>query len=245
MNETYKEFDLHGHTRYSAYPEFLSYGPVEAIQRAREVGLDGIAITGHDTVEGLDEALNEAIRQGVILVPGVEITSRVGFRIPHILGLGILPETVARSKYPIPSLQHPQTVVDWIHDHGGVAIVPHPSMTGNLTSLNYEQTRSLSELVEGIEVITPKGFKSRFKSLTEEFSLAAIGSSDFHLLRSIGLVGTKVFGNIENYQDVIEAIQQKRIEAFFRTDIPPELSEIASLRGISLLLKEKIRTFFR
>ena len=50
LNETYKEFDLHGHTWYSAYPEFLSYGPAEAIQIAREVGLDGIAITGHDTI---------------------------------------------------------------------------------------------------------------------------------------------------------------------------------------------------
>src|SRR3990167_9215331 len=94
MHEQYKELDLHGHTWYSAYPEFLSYGPREALIRAKEVGLDGIALTGHDTVEGIDEALNEAARHGLILVPGIEITSRIRLRIPHILGLGILPETV-------------------------------------------------------------------------------------------------------------------------------------------------------
>src|SRR5260221_3569328 len=98
IEKPYSEFDLHGHTKYNAFNEFVNYSPEEAILRAKEVGLDGIAITAHDTVKGLDEALNIAAREGIVLVPGVEISSRIGLRTPHILALGITPEVVYKSK---------------------------------------------------------------------------------------------------------------------------------------------------
>lgn len=217
------EFDLHGHTKYSAFNEFVNYTPEDAIKRAKEVGLDGIAITGHDTVQGLDEALNIAAREGVIVVPGIEISSRIGFRMPHILALGVTPEEVDRSKHPIPRFKSPDTVITWIHDHGGIAIAAHPSEKGKLTHLSYEEVKMLTEKIEGIEVVTTLGQNEAMTKLAEEKNLAGLGSSDYHMLSQIGLVGTRVFGKVETYQDVIQSIREKKVEAFIRTDIPEEL----------------------
>jgi predicted metal-dependent phosphoesterase TrpH len=218
-----KEFDLHGHTKFSAFNEFVNYTPEEAIKKAKEVGLDGIAITGHDTLQGLDEALNIAARDGVIVVPGVEISSRIGFRIPHILALGVTPEEVKRNKYPIPRFKSPDTVITWIHDHGGIAIAAHPSEEGKLTQLSYEEVKRFAGMIEGIEVVTTLGHNEAMAKLADEKKLAGLGSSDFHMLSQIGLVGTRVFGKVETYQDVIQSIREKKVEAFIRTDIPEEL----------------------
>lgn len=92
MQENYGEFDLHGHTKYSAFPTAINYSPEEAVVKTKEVGLDGIAITGHDTIKGLNEGLDAATKHGVIVIPGIEITSRTGSKTPHILALGIDPK---------------------------------------------------------------------------------------------------------------------------------------------------------
>ena len=49
-------------------------------KQLKEVGLDGIAITVRNSVEG--EALNIVPRDDVIVVPGLEISSRIGFKMP-------------------------------------------------------------------------------------------------------------------------------------------------------------------
>lgn len=80
--------DLHVHT--TASDGTLS--PREVVQRAKEGGLKAIAITDHDTVQGIAEAVCEGIRQGIEVVPGVELSvdwSRGTF---HILGYYIDPE---------------------------------------------------------------------------------------------------------------------------------------------------------
>lgn len=217
------EFDLHGHTRFSAFPEFVNYGPEEAILQAKKVGLNGIAITGHDTVKGLDKALNCAAREGVVLVPGIEITSRIGLRIPHILALGITSEEVYSNNYRIPTLKHPKTVIDWIHDHGGVAIAAHPTESGSRNALSHEEVDRFRDIIDGIEVITKKGVSQPMMHMAEERRLAQLGSSDFHMLGQIGLVATRIYGEVTNYKDVLDAIREQRTEAFIRTYIPEEL----------------------
>jgi len=54
---------------------------------AAERGLAAIAITDHDTVEGVAEAAEAGAPLGVEVVPGVEISSLFGRHEPHILGL--------------------------------------------------------------------------------------------------------------------------------------------------------------
>ena len=63
--------DLHVHTTYSDG----TFTPPEAIQLARERGLDTLAITDHDTIDGLPEAFVAGAEAGVQVVPGVEFST--------------------------------------------------------------------------------------------------------------------------------------------------------------------------
>ncbi len=77
--------DLHVHTTYSD----STYSPSDVIQKAVCLGLSYVAITDHDTVEGLAEAEGSAKGTAVEVVPGVEISTRMGESEIHILGLFI------------------------------------------------------------------------------------------------------------------------------------------------------------
>lgn len=74
--------DLHAHTTASDG----SLPPAGLIERARQIGLSAVAVTDHDTVEGLGEAREAAVRLGVRLVPGVELNTDATGREIHILG---------------------------------------------------------------------------------------------------------------------------------------------------------------
>jgi len=80
-----KLIDLHVHSTASDG----SYAPGEVVRLAKEAGLKAVALTDHDTVDGLDEALaaGEALRLEVI--PGVEISARFAGDSMHIVGLFI------------------------------------------------------------------------------------------------------------------------------------------------------------
>jgi 3',5'-nucleoside bisphosphate phosphatase len=61
--------DLHTHTTFSDG----SLSPTQLVEEAMALGLTAIAITDHDTVDGLPEALAAGERLGIRVVPGVEI----------------------------------------------------------------------------------------------------------------------------------------------------------------------------
>jgi predicted metal-dependent phosphoesterase TrpH len=74
--------DLHLHTTAS---DGLN-SPEEVVRLAGEKGLAAIAITDHDSVEGLKEALPVAADLGIELVPGVELSCFYQGEDIHILG---------------------------------------------------------------------------------------------------------------------------------------------------------------
>ena len=61
--------DLHTHTTFSDG----SLTPTELVEEATALGLTAVAVTDHDTVDGLPEALAAGERLGIRVVPGVEI----------------------------------------------------------------------------------------------------------------------------------------------------------------------------
>ncbi len=80
--------DLHTHSTASDG----TYSPSELVALAKEAGLYALALTDHDTVEGLPEAQAAAERLGVLLVPGVEISVKFeGAGHCHILGYFVDP----------------------------------------------------------------------------------------------------------------------------------------------------------
>jgi len=82
-----ENFDLHNHSTRS--DGLLS--PTQLIELAARTGVDAIALTDHDTVDGLEEASRAARDLGVELVNGVEISVSWGDTTLHIVGLQVDP----------------------------------------------------------------------------------------------------------------------------------------------------------
>lgn len=77
-----KQVDLHIHTLYSDG----AYTPSQIIARAKDMGLEIISITDHDTVDGLEEAIEVGKELGIEVIPGVELSSNINGTDIHILG---------------------------------------------------------------------------------------------------------------------------------------------------------------
>lgn len=77
-----KSIDMHVHTNASDGVLL----PEEAIQRAIENGLSGIAITDHDTVVGALSVKSNTIPDGFTLIKGIELSTVQNNKEIHILG---------------------------------------------------------------------------------------------------------------------------------------------------------------
>lgn len=78
--------DLHIHTTASDG----QYSPREIVRMAKDAGIECIAITDHDTLNGVDEAVRAGEEYGVAVLRGIELGAREERHL-HIVGLGIQP----------------------------------------------------------------------------------------------------------------------------------------------------------
>lgn len=185
--------DPHIHSIYSGDAKGT---PRQIIKRAIFAGLDAIAITDHDTMQGSNVAEKEAKDfKNIIIVPGMEISTSKG----HILALGIQDEI----KKGVP----PQEAIDKIREQGAVAIVPHPfvryreGLFVNIQDLE----------VDAIETLNSRyifGYSNwRARKLAKERNLPMIGSSDAHFVAAIGSCFTQVDSE-PNTDDILSAVKK-------------------------------------
>ncbi len=76
-----KYIDLHTHTTSS--DGLLE--PAELIKTAASIGLSAIAITDHDTIDGIYKAKEEALKYNIELINGIELSAESSYN-SHILG---------------------------------------------------------------------------------------------------------------------------------------------------------------
>lgn len=81
--------DLHMHTMYSDDGE---YKPSELVQMCKEAGLKYIAIADHNSVKGVEEAVNQGEKLDIKVIPGIEIDCTFEGVNLHILGYYINPK---------------------------------------------------------------------------------------------------------------------------------------------------------
>lgn len=77
-----KYADLHVHTLASDGES----SPEEVVKQARDAGLVAVGIADHDSIDGIEEALEAGERFGVEVIPGVELSSELAATEVHILG---------------------------------------------------------------------------------------------------------------------------------------------------------------
>ena len=90
--------DLHTHSIFSDG----STTPAELIDLAMRHGLKGLALTDHDTVEGVREACRLGRNAGLVMFTGVEISTTLREHTLHILGYGIDPDNAELHDWLVP-----------------------------------------------------------------------------------------------------------------------------------------------
>ncbi len=80
--------DLHSHTYFSDGTD----SPETLARLGEEAGLDALALTDHDTVDGLSRFLGQQSQVKVKLIPAIELSCRFMRRSLHVLGLFVDPE---------------------------------------------------------------------------------------------------------------------------------------------------------
>ncbi|MEH7238301.1 PHP domain-containing protein [Bacillus sp. JJ1562] len=82
-------FDLHIHTTASDG----DHSPKDILKKASSIGLNTIAITDHDTLDGLHEAIEAGKKYGVTVIPGIELSTKFNGKTVDILGYNVSPTT--------------------------------------------------------------------------------------------------------------------------------------------------------
>ena len=183
--------DLHLHTIYS-YDGTASLAAV--LSRAKQLGLDVIAITDHDEIAGALKAMEIAPIYGVEVIPGIEITTADGdllaFFITEKVDAGLsLIETVLR-----------------VRELGGVCIAPHPMAGGmGMKSLGARsilkalRNHAVAETLIGIETYNGTSIDRMSNHyafiLACQLDITQTGSSDAHVLDTIGFGATEFKGS--------------------------------------------------
>jgi len=195
------KFDLHIHSNYSDGHADVK----EIIKAAKRRGLDGIAITDHDTMRGIPVA-RKYIRDrklDLILIPGVEVTTSEG----HLLVLGV-------DKAPEKKLS-PEETIETAHDLGGIADVPHP----------YHPFRHAIGRIpdaDAVEVYNSKHLfglaNGRAKFEAKRRGMSMVAGSDSHFADTVGLGVTEI--EAEDMDGVLEAIRAGRTKILGRRTPP-------------------------
>ena len=110
--------DLHTHSIYSDG----SATPAELVELAVQQGLKGLALTDHDTVEGVAETMRLGTAAGLTVLSGVEISTTLRQHTLHMLAYGIDPEDTCLRDWLRPLQQDRQrrngVILEKLHNLG-------------------------------------------------------------------------------------------------------------------------------
>ena len=183
--------DLHIHTHHSDGQD----GPAEVVAWAARIGLDVIAITDHDQIDGA--LIAAAIARGEPGSPDVIVGEEVSSLDGHILALFI-------DRLVPPDMSAAETVAA-IHEQGGLAVAAHPYWRSSSTDHRgrvYGLGDRIAEVdLDAVEVInggfTPSmiGANRRAGWVAEALGRTPIGGSDAHVKHALGWGHTRFEGS--------------------------------------------------
>lgn len=171
----YVKFDFHIHSKYS-YDSLST--PKSIVRTAKKQGLNGLAITDHNTIKGAIEA--SKIDKNIEIIIGSEIKTDEG----DIIGL-FLNEEIKSTGF--------DSVIDEIREQDGFIILPHPYKTfDNIPDYILNKIDAIEILNGRISNVLNK--KARDLAIKKKFLFT--GGSDAHLAKDVGRVATIFNGDI-------------------------------------------------
>ncbi len=165
--------DLHTHTWAS--PDCLT-DPRDLVERAREVGLNRLAVTDHNTIEGALAAY--ALAPDLIIV-GEEIDTEVG---GELIAYFV--------KETVPPHLPPEEAIRRLRSQGAVISISHPLDAWRGSAMGEANTLALIHQVDALEVFNARClrpvFNRRAAELAARYGKPGTAGSDAHTLGEIG-----------------------------------------------------------
>jgi predicted metal-dependent phosphoesterase TrpH len=192
-------FDLHLHTSRHSPDSIMA--PQLMIDRAREIGLDGVVITEHDwlwTEEELDEL--RAAAPGLIVLAGIEVSTKQG----HFLAYGV------RNPFAVPNGINVGDLCREVHRQGGAVVAAHPYRWGQPFDDILRQERPHLDGLEMMSNNMDDETRRRAAALNDRLKLAGLGNSDAHRVEKLGCCYTEFGAAIRDMDDLVEAIRQRK-----------------------------------
>jgi predicted metal-dependent phosphoesterase TrpH len=187
--------DLHVHTSYSKDGE----SSVEEVLRAAEAaGLDVIAITDHDSVDGAKKAL--ALPSSVLVIPGIEVSTKQG----HLLVLGVTEI--------IPAGLDVVDTVNIARRMGALLILPHPyHVWRHGVARRKKVGMSVVDAVESFNSRYIVGSANKKAArIAKRLGKPCVGGSDAHNAKFVGFGRTFVEAE-KNIPAILEAIRAGKV----------------------------------
>ncbi len=190
--------DFHVHSDFS--PDG-NMSPKEIIELAKKLGLDAIAVTDHNAIEGGKEA--EKIAGGLIVFVGSEVRTEEG----EVIGLNL--------KRNIPEGLPLVHTCKLIKKQGGFLIIPHPF--DRMRRGIGKGIEKIVKYVDAVEVFNARTLLDRFNKdsleFAEEHKLPKVAGSDAHFGKEMGSAYTIV--DSEKRKDaILKAIKKGRTRIF-------------------------------
>jgi predicted metal-dependent phosphoesterase TrpH len=189
------KLDLHIHSQYS---EDATGSPKDIIKILQKKGLQGMAITDHNTVEGGLRALKVKPKE-FIVIPGVEISTKDG----HMLALNVT-ENIKKHLTA-------EETVEKIIDTGGLPVVPH--LFRNMSGIKKEELKNIQTKISAIEVFNSCSLPQtnlKTSKIAKEYDLGGTGGSDAHDLIYAGYAYTTVDTADMNIDSILSEINKKK-----------------------------------
>jgi len=165
------------------------------IERARELGINRLAVTDHNVIEGALAA--QKLAPDLIIV-GEEIQTTIG----EILGYymtELVPEGLT-----------PEETIKRLKDQGAVINVAHPFDRRGNEAWDWDYLGELSPMLDSVEVFNARcltqDINNKAQAFAEEFGLSGAAGSDAH---SIGEIGTATltlpeFNTADEFRDALK-----------------------------------------
>jgi len=192
MNGAFR-VDLHVHSVYSPDSALSLRTIVEA---ARAAGLNGFALTDHNSVAGRAGLTEERSRHpDLLLIPGVEVSTADG----HLLAYGL--EEAPPARRPLPE------TIDWVRTHGGEPALAHPYRWTHGAGERWVRSAAVGTIETRNGASTARANRAAERAARER-GIGSIGGSDAHRPRAIGRACTEFPERLESVEDLLVALRR-------------------------------------
>lgn len=186
--------DTHLHEKKYSEDSFISLE--EIVVRAREMGLDGICVTDHESSAIRAEAIALSKKTGFLIITGAEVLTYEGDM--TVFGLNRLPEKKV----------HARDLVRLTEAAGGVAICAHPYRQNNRGMGDLIRELPLVRGIEAFNGSTPEQHNLEAFNLSLDLHVAALGASDAHVIEQVGKFATLLPDWVQDETSFIQAVKK-------------------------------------